>query len=263
MATEVRLNAALADSRDESAIFHQECLTSQAASTQVFEAQQKVDVDYWKQVGDLEKVAEGHVAEAAEMRKADEVRAQYYLRALKELQEADDRAKQAEQQMIHDERAAKIRVRYELALLGLKKQTQTEHDRAVAEPDEKIQRFHMVQEQFGACTNSSDQVVSSISPSIQTRVSAEALMIHPVIDPVLSKLDLLIDLVHQLNRANMSQVQPARSSAKTTEAQGLSRSGLVQAKSHTSNSMSKRIGNVRVTKVKKRHGDRWDSDASS
>ncbi|KAE9350499.1 hypothetical protein PR003_g5344 [Phytophthora rubi] len=165
--------------------------------------------------------------------------------------------------MIHDERAAKIQVQYELGLLRLNAQAQAEHDRAVAEQDEKFQRFQMTQEQLGARTNSSDQVVSSISPSTQTRVSAEILMVPPVIELVLAKLDLLLDLVHQLDRANMSQVESARSSAKTTEARGLSQSGLVQAKSHPSDSVSKRIGNIRATEVKKRDGDRWGSDASS
>ncbi|KAE8980039.1 hypothetical protein PR001_g24381 [Phytophthora rubi] len=263
MATEVRLKAALADSRDQSTVFHEEYLKCKAASTQLSEAQQKVDVDYWKQVGDLEKVADRHVAEAAEMRKTDETRAPYYLGALKELQEAEGRAKQAELQMIHDERAAKIQVQYELGLLRLNAQAQAEHDRAVAERDEKIQRCQMAQEQLGARTYSSDQVVSSISPSTQTRVLAETLMVPPVIELVLAKLDLMFDLVHQLDRANMSQVGSARSSGKTTEARGLSQSGLVEAKSHTSDSVSKRIGNVRATEVKKRDGDRWDSDASS
>ncbi|KAE8981271.1 hypothetical protein PR003_g25259 [Phytophthora rubi] len=262
MATEVRLKAVLAKSRDQSAVFHEENLKCDGASTQLSEAQQKVDVDHWKQVGDLEKMAERHVAEALEMRKTDETQARYYLGSLKELHESEDRAKQAELQMIYDERAAQIQVQYELGLLRLNAQAQAEHDRAVAEQDEKIQRFQVVQEQCGARTNSSDQVVSSISPT-QTPVTAETLMVPPVRDLVLAKLDLLIELVHQLDQANMSQVEPARSSAKTSEARSLSQSGLVRAKSHTSDSVSKRIGNVRATKVKKRDGDRWDSDASS
>ncbi|KAE9038715.1 hypothetical protein PR003_g18559 [Phytophthora rubi] len=99
-------------------------------------------------IPDLEKGAERYVAEAAEMRKADAIRAKCYLGALKELQEAEVRAKQAELQRVHNELEAKIRAEYDVELLRLKEehaQAHAAHEQAVAEREEKLFQLQSAQ----------------------------------------------------------------------------------------------------------------------
>ncbi|KAG6610587.1 uncharacterized protein IUM83_06757 [Phytophthora cinnamomi] len=170
---EARLNVALADNQAEQLRLREEYQKLQVANAQMSETQQRAQIEQRRQLEALAKLAEQRAAEEAERRKADEARAQYLLGVQKELQEAEARARQAELQKAHEDRASKIRAEYEVELLKLKeKHAQAEHKRAIDEQEEKIQRFQMAQEQLNTHANSNARVTGSALPSAQTRVSA-------------------------------------------------------------------------------------------
>ncbi|KAE9012444.1 hypothetical protein PR001_g15667 [Phytophthora rubi] len=254
------------DSRDESAIFHEEYLKCEAAGTQLSEAQQNVDVDYWKQVVDLEKGAERYVAEAAEMRKADEIRAKCYLDALKKLQEAEVRAKQAELQRVRDERAAKIQAEYDVELLRLKEehaQAQAAHEQAVAEREEKLRQLQSAQKQLNTQADSRIQMSHSTGLLNSARVPTEPLRVSTVNDDVLVKLDQLIDVVYHMVQANQRQAEPVEPRDKITTAQNSSPNKRTKSSARIPASASRRSSKACTSRSKMPDDNDWGSDSSS
>ncbi|KAE9270145.1 hypothetical protein PR003_g30925 [Phytophthora rubi] len=230
------------------------------------DAQRRTQVEQRQQLEALERLAEQRVAAETEKRKEDESRAQYLLGVQKKLQEAEIRARQEELQRIHDERAAKTRAEHDVELLRLKEehaQAQAAHERAVAEREEKLRQLLIDQERLRAQADSRNQPSHSTSLQDPPRTPAESSVILTVIDPVVAKLDRLIDVMHQMVHANQRQAENVEPRDKTTKAQSSSQIGRTKSSARTSSSATRRSTKTRTSRSKKPDDDDWGSDSSS
>ncbi|KAE9285981.1 hypothetical protein PR003_g26442 [Phytophthora rubi] len=200
------------------------------------------------------------------MRKADEILAKCYLGALKELQEAEDRAKQAELQRVHNERAAQIRAEYDVELLRLKEehaQAQAAHEQAVAEREEKLRHLQSAQEQLNTQADSRFQMSHSTGLLNPARVPTEPLRVSTVNDDVLAKLDQLIDDMYHMVQANQRQAEPVEPRDKITTAQNSSKNKRTKYSARIPASASRRSSKACTLRSKTPDDNDWGSGSSS
>ncbi|KAE9280222.1 hypothetical protein PR003_g28018 [Phytophthora rubi] len=199
------------------------------------------------------------------MRKTDEIRAQCYLGALEELQEAEVRAKQAELQRVHNERAAKIRAEYDVELLRLKEEyaeAQAVHEQAVAEREKKLRQLRSAQGQFNTQDDSRIQMSHSTGLLNPARVPTKPPRVSTVNDPGLVKLDQLIDIMYHMVQANQRQVEPVESRDKTTTARNSSQNTRTKSSARIPASASRRSSKAFTSRSKTPDDNDWGSDGS-